>query len=140
MQNLKSRKIYAMKTIRKDLVIESDQIANLETEKAILNTVDHPFLINMEFVFQNEFRIYFLMQFVKGGMLFQHLVDQKQAFCEETVKFFTLQVALGLGYLHSKNIVYRDLKPENVLVGEDGEYLIPTFTNRINCFRLLATL
>ena len=121
-QNVKTGKIYAMKTIRKDLVIEQNQISNLSTEKEILHHVQYPFLINMEFVFQNEFRIYFLMQFVKGGMLFDHLASQQKAFPEETAKFFTIQVALAIGHLHSMSIVYRDLKPENVLVGEDGEY------------------
>lgn len=51
---------------------------NIRLEKDILYTIDHPFLVNMEFVFQNEFRIYFLMKFVKGGELFRHLVQVKR--------------------------------------------------------------
>lgn len=112
-----------MKCIRKDLVIEYEQVKNLGMEKEILRTANHPFLINMDFVFQNEFRIYFLMPFIKGGMLFDHLQKQEKAFEEHMVKFFIIQVALGLGHLHGKDIIYRDLKPENVLIGEDGEYL-----------------
>ena len=93
---------------------------NIQLEKDILFTIDHPFLVNMEYVFQNEFRIYFLMKFVKGGELFRHLVQVKW-FSEETVQFFAAQVALALGHLHSKKILYRDLKPENVLVDSDGK-------------------
>ena len=63
-------KLYAMKCIRKDLIIEYKQFKNLESEKNILKSVDHPFLINMDFVFQDEFRIYFMMPFIKGGMIF----------------------------------------------------------------------
>ena len=66
-----------MKCIRKDLIIEYNQTENINMEKNILNTVDHPFLVNMEYVFQNEFRIYFIMKFIKGGELFRHLVDVK---------------------------------------------------------------
>jgi serum/glucocorticoid-regulated kinase 2 len=119
--------LYAMKAIRKDLVIDTDQLKNLYTEKNILQTADSPFLINMDFVFQDGYRIYFLMKFIKGGMLFSHLQNKDGAFSEKQVKFFILQVALGLGHLHSKEIVYRDLKPENVLIGEDGYLLVCDF-------------
>jgi serum/glucocorticoid-regulated kinase 2 len=114
------KQLYAMKCIRKDLVLENQQIENINLEKNILHSNNHPFLVRMEYVFQNDFRIYFIMQFVKGGELFKHLVQVKR-FTEEQAKFFAAQVALGLSQLHSQKILYRDLKPENVLVGEDGK-------------------
>ena len=73
-----SGNLYAMKCIRKDVIIENDQIDNVELEKKILFSIEHPFLVNMEFVFQHEFRIYFLMRCVKGGELFRHLVQVKR--------------------------------------------------------------
>ena len=94
-----THKLYAMKCIRKDIILENEQMENIQLEKDILRQIAHPFLVNMEYVFQNEFRIYFLMKFVKGGELFRHLVEVRM-FPENQAKFFAAQVALALGHLH----------------------------------------
>jgi serine/threonine protein kinase len=66
------------------------------------------------------------MDFIKGGELFRHLSKVKR-FNEEQAKFLIAQIALALGHLHKKNILYRDLKPENVLFKEDGYLLLADF-------------
>ena len=66
-----------MKCIRKDIIVENEQFENIKLEKDILFQVDHPFIVNMEYVFQNDLRIYFIMKFIKGGELFRHLVKVK---------------------------------------------------------------
>ena len=66
------------------------------------------------------------MPFVRGGELFEHL-QEEECFSEDRARYISLQIAIGLGHLHSKNIVYRDLKPENVLIGEDGYATIIDF-------------
>ena len=81
-QNMHTRNIYAMKCIRKDIVIDNEQYENIKLEKDILYTIEHPFIVSMDYVFQNEFRIYFLMKFIKGGELFRHLNKMKR-FSEE---------------------------------------------------------
>jgi serum/glucocorticoid-regulated kinase 2 len=68
-------KFYAMKSIRKDVVIDHDSLESLAVEKLILLQVKHPFIINMEFVFTKSARIYFVMPFIQGGELFKHLSE-----------------------------------------------------------------
>lgn len=119
-------KYYAMKVIRKDVVIQHESVESLQVEKLILNQVNHPFIIGMDYVFQKAYRIYFIMQFIQGGELFKHLSEQKR-FSEQKTKFYAAQIALALGYLHESNIIYRDLKPENILLNDDGYIMLADF-------------
>jgi serum/glucocorticoid-regulated kinase 2 len=80
----------------------------------------------MEYVFSTPDRIFFVMKFVRGGEMFTHLRDQSK-FSESRAKFYCMNLALGIGYLHSMNCVYRDLKPENILFEEDGYLTITDF-------------
>ena len=80
-------KHYAMKCIRKDVVIQHESVESLQVEKLILNQVNHPFIIGMDYVFQKAYRIYFIMQFIQGGELFKHLSEQKR-FSEAKTKFY----------------------------------------------------
>jgi serine/threonine protein kinase len=63
-----------MKCIRKDVVLENDSMQSLKLEKEILYSIEHPFIVSMDYVFQNDSRIFFLMDFIEGGELFRHLV------------------------------------------------------------------
>ena len=75
----------------------------------ILEHVNHPFLVGLAYAFQTSNKLYFIMQFMRGGELFQHLSNAKK-FPEKQAKFYALQLALGLGHLHAKDFIYRDLK------------------------------
>lgn len=121
-----NHKLYAIKTIRKDVVIESEQIDAVNLERDVLLSCNHPFLVGMEFVFQSDLRLYFVMPFVQGGELYKHFLSNKR-FPEEVVKFYTIQIALAIGHLHSQGIIHRDLKLENILIDKDGYLKIIDF-------------
>lgn len=84
--NTKDGQEYAMKRINKDILIEKGQIINTRTEKDILFQAKNPFILNMDYVFQNELRIYFFLEYVRGGNLFDHLCYKKR-FSEQETKF-----------------------------------------------------
>ena len=71
--NLNNKKIYAMKVIRKDIVLANEMVDSIHLEKLILEKIDFPFIIRMEYVYTDDARIYFIMDFIEGGELFRHL-------------------------------------------------------------------
>lgn len=87
-QNQKTSDYFAMKSIRKDVVLEHDSLESLKVEKLILLQVKHPFIISMECVFAKSTRVYFIMPFVQGGELFKHLSEARR-FSEDRVRFYS---------------------------------------------------
>jgi len=114
-----THKLYAMKSLRKDVILENDQVESTKLEKEILLKANHPFFVKMAYIFQTDQKIYFVMNFVRGGELFTHLQNEKR-FPEERAKFYAAQIISAIGHLHDQKIIYRDIKPENILMGEDG--------------------
>ena len=80
---------------------------------------ESPFLVGMDYLFQNQTRLYFVMPFIKGGELFK-IMEKHKRLSEETVKFYAAQLIIAIGYLHDRDIAHRDLKTENILIEEDG--------------------
>jgi len=120
------KEIYAMKSLKKDVLIDSDQIENTILEKKILQGLSHEFLVSLIFCFQNKERIFFVLPFMRGGELFQHL-RKARIFDETKTIFYAAQIALALDYLHKNGICYRDLKPENILMDETGYLKLADF-------------
>lgn len=111
--------LYAIKSLRKDVLVEAGQIENVKLEKEILLACDHPFLAGMEFVFQSDTRLYFVIEFLRGGELYKHFL-KKRRFQEEEAKFYAAQIAMAIGHLHKQSILHRDLKLENIMINGDG--------------------
>ncbi|CAD8085005.1 unnamed protein product [Paramecium sonneborni] len=113
-------KLYAMKQIKKKLVLKKQQLENILYERFILQKYDHTFIIKIYFVYQEPLFINMVMEFIQGGELFYHL-NKRKKFDQKTTAFFTSQIVLALEFLHEAvGVAYRDLKPENVLLCKDG--------------------
>ena len=110
-----------MKSLDKGHILESGQYEATKLEKEIMEQAEHPFLVGLNFIFQTDNKVCFVMRFVQGGELFAHL-HRVQRFTETAARFYCAQMVLALGHLHSQGILYRDLKPENILISaENGE-------------------
>lgn len=119
-------KIYALKILKKKKIEQRNQKEHVKTERDILTEMNHPFLIKMAFAFQTEKKLYFALEYCPGGELF-NLLQKKRRFPEEHARFYACQIVLALEQLHKFDIIYRDLKPENVLIDEDGYIRLTDF-------------
>jgi len=119
-------KIYAMKVLNKKNILENQELDHTRTEKNILQKLAHPFLVNLNYSFQTNYKLFFVMDFVNGGELFYHL-QKDQKFTAERVKFYCAEIVLGIEYLHNSGVIYRDLKPENILLTADGHICMTDF-------------
>ena len=104
---------------RKGQVIALKQVEHVMNEKNLLEQCDHPFLLNLAATFQDSDEIYMLLELALGGELFS-VLRERIKFDEPTSRFYGACVASAFAYMHDKQIVYRDLKPENLLFDDAG--------------------
>ncbi|XP_073026085.1 serine/threonine-protein kinase D6PKL2-like [Primulina eburnea] len=125
---------FAMKVMDKASLASRKKLLRAQTEREILQSLDHPFLPTLYSHFETEKFSCLVMEFCPGGDL--HTLRQRQPgkhFSEQAVKFYVAEILLSLEYLHMLGIVYRDLKPENVLVRDDGHIMLSDFDLSLRC-------
>ncbi|XP_068106910.1 RAC-beta serine/threonine-protein kinase [Hyperolius riggenbachi] len=117
---------YAMKILRKEVIIAKDEVAHTVTESRVLQNTRHPFLTALKYAFQTSDRLCFVMEYANGGELFFHL-SRERVFTEDRARFYGAEIVSALEYLHSRNVVYRDIKLENLMLDKDGHVKITDF-------------
>uniref|UniRef100_A0A1J3J5Q2 non-specific serine/threonine protein kinase n=1 Tax=Noccaea caerulescens TaxID=107243 RepID=A0A1J3J5Q2_NOCCA len=125
---------FAVKVMEKASIAARKKLVRAQTEREILQCLDHPFLPTLYSHFETENHSCLVMEFCPGGDL--HSLRQKQPgkyFPEHAVRFYVAEVLLAMEYLHMLGIIYRDLKPENVLVREDGHIMLSDFDLSLRC-------
>nr|AML79586.1 putative LOV domain-containing protein [Phaeoceros carolinianus] len=121
-------KLFAMKAMDKGVMLERNKVHRACAERDILAMMDHPFLPTLYASFQTKTHVCLITDFCPGGELFLLLDRQPlKVFAEETARFFAAEVVVALEYLHCMGVIYRDLKPENVLLQSDGHILLTDF-------------
>eukprot|EP00019_Armaparvus_languidus_P006969 CAMPEP_0168601248 /NCGR_PEP_ID=MMETSP0420-20121227/13316_1 /TAXON_ID=498008 /ORGANISM="Pessonella sp." /LENGTH=432 /DNA_ID=CAMNT_0008639593 /DNA_START=1 /DNA_END=1299 /DNA_ORIENTATION=- len=118
--------LYAIKTIQKTLCVQMKQVQHVKNEKTVMMAVNNPFICRCFAAFQDEENLYFVLEYVPGGEMFTILRKRRQ-FPEELARLYAAQLVIALSSLHKKRIVYRDIKPENILIDADGNIKLVDF-------------
>ncbi|XP_038982427.1 serine/threonine-protein kinase D6PKL1-like [Phoenix dactylifera] len=129
-----TRCYFAMKVMDKASLASRKKLTRAQTEREILQLLDHPFLPTLYTHFETDRFSCLVMEFCPGGDL--HTLRQRQPgkhFSEYAARFYAAEVLLALEYLHMLGVVYRDLKPENVLVRDDGHIMLSDFDLSLRC-------
>jgi len=121
-----SNQIYAMKVMRKEYLVETNNVSYSISEKNIMRNIRHQFVASLHFAFQTKGKVYLVMDFLNGGHLLYHM-RRVSLLSEDFVRFYAAELVLALEYLHSRNIIHRDLKPENIMLSQEGHLALADF-------------
>ncbi|KND90664.1 Serine/threonine-protein kinase 32C [Tolypocladium ophioglossoides CBS 100239] len=116
---------FALKYIRKDEVVKSESVRNIIRERRMLEHVNHPFICNLRYSFQDIEYMYLVVDLMSGGDLRFHI--SRKTFTEEAVRFWIAELGCALRYVHRQGIIHRDVKPDNVLLDADGHVHLTDF-------------
>ncbi|KAI0168959.1 kinase-like protein [Hypoxylon sp. FL1284] len=116
---------FALKYIRKDEVVRSESVRNIIRERRMLEHVQHPFICNLRYSFQDIEYMYLVVDLMTGGDLRFHI--SRKTFTEDAVRFWVAELGCALKYIHEVGIIHRDVKPDNVLLDADGHVHLTDF-------------
>ena len=125
-QSKKTKQTFALKEMSKLKIIDKKSEKSINSEREFLSKLNHPFIVNMHYAFQDKENLYLVMDMLSGGDLRYH-VSRYRKFSEEQTRFFIANMIYALQYIHGHNVIHRDIKPENLVLDEKGYVRITDF-------------
>jgi serine/threonine protein kinase len=125
-QSKKTKIKYALKEMSKLKIIDKKSEKSINSEREFLSKLNHPFIVNMHYAFQDKENLYLVMDLLNGGDLRFH-ISRYRKFSEEQTRFFISNIIYALEYIHENNVIHRDIKPENLVLDEKGYVRITDF-------------
>ncbi len=125
-QYKKTKETYALKEMSKLKIIDKKSEKSINSEREFLSILNHPFIVNMHYAFQDRDNLYLVMDMLSGGDLRYH-ISRYRRFSEEQTRFFIACMVYTLEYIHGNNVIHRDIKPENLVLDNKGYVRITDF-------------
>ena len=125
-QKITTKILYAMKVLSKDRIMGQNLMKYAMAERNVLSLTNHPFIVKLNFAFQTTHKLFLILDYCPGGDLAKHLQYEKR-FTEDRARFYLCEVLLALEDLHKRDIIFRDLKPDNVVLDEEGHAKLTDF-------------
>lgn len=122
----RTEKVYAMKVLQKSRILSSNLLRYAVTERNILAYVRHPYIVSLHYAFQTPSHLVLVLKYCPGGNL-QHLITRERRLHEPLARLYTAELLLALIHLHERHTVFRDLKPDNVVIDEANHSVLTDF-------------
>ena len=125
-EKINTKEKFAMKVLNKEKILRQNLLKYAIAERNILSNNNHPFIVKLNYSFQTSSKLFLIIEYCPNSDLSKHLIKEKR-FIESRAKFYICELILALEYLHKKDIIFRDLKPSNILLDKDGHIKLIDF-------------
>lgn len=125
-KNKQTNEYYALKTVKKERLVKGHQIHTILSERNILAKARHQFIVSLCFAWQTASKFYIGLEYVPGGDMIG-LLNRKKEIPIQDIRIYAFELAIAIEHIHSIGVVFRDLKPENVLIAQDGHLKLTDF-------------